>query len=196
LRLLAASCTIVHGHGGTQLMAKLSGLARRTVYSAKKELATLPDRTGKHPSGVGVRKKGSGAKIDPDLRARQKKALNGLIEPHVCGDPILPLRLSWAWSRVTSTRAPSPPPRRGSRRFSLRRKKFHGMEVEFGDFSWHGTQIVRFFQGMEATFSKSSTAWKALLSPLSAPPLDKPPRVFRPPVFPHYGSMFRATTIP
>jgi hypothetical protein len=47
-------------------------------------------------------------------------------------------------------------------------KKFHGMEVEFGGFPWHGTPIVRFFHGMEATFSKSSTSWNPRLSPLSA----------------------------
>ena len=42
------------------------------------------------------------------------------------------------------------------------------MEVEFGGFPWHGSQIVLFFHGMEATFSKSSTPWNPLLSPLSA----------------------------
>jgi hypothetical protein len=31
-------------------------------------------------------------------------------------------------------------------------EKFHGMEVEFGDFPRHGTQIPQKFHGMEVTF--------------------------------------------
>jgi hypothetical protein len=52
-------------------------------------------------------------------------------------------------SRGADGAAPSRP---GCRHFSLRRNKFNGMEVDFGGFPWHGSQIVRFFHGMEATF--------------------------------------------
>jgi hypothetical protein len=63
-------------------------------------------------------------------------------------------------------RRPAIFPCKRSRRFSLRRKKFHVMEVEFAVFPRHGTQIMPFFHGMEVTFLKSSTPWNPLLSPL------------------------------
>ena len=92
LRLLAACFARALGHGGVQKMARLSGLSRRTLSTAKRELAALPAKPAGRPSGVGVRRKGSGPKIDPELRAAQKAALNELIEPHVRGDPMSPLR--------------------------------------------------------------------------------------------------------
>ena len=49
-------------------------------------------------------------------------------------------------------------------------QKFHSMEVEFAIFPRHGTQIPRFFHAMEVKFSKSSTPWNPLLSPLTTTP--------------------------
>lgn len=92
LRLLAACFARALGHGGVQKMARLSGLSRRTLSTARRELAALPAKPAGRPSGVGVRRKGSGPKTDPELRAAQKAALNELIEPHVRGDPMSPLR--------------------------------------------------------------------------------------------------------
>lgn len=92
LRLATARAAELFGHGGIRLMASRCGLSESTVAKGKKELATLPEKAEGRPSGVGVRRKGSGPKIDPDLRARQKEVLDGLIEPHVRGDPMSPLR--------------------------------------------------------------------------------------------------------
>ena len=91
-RLATARAAELFGHGGIRLMASLGGLSELTVAKGVKELAGLPAEAAGRPSGVGVRRKGSGPKIDPELRARQKEALNGLIEPHVRGDPMSPLR--------------------------------------------------------------------------------------------------------
>ena len=91
-RLATARAAELFGHGGIRLMASLGGLSALTVAKGVKELSELPAKEAGRPSGVGVRRKGSGPKIDPELRARQKKALNELIEPHVRGDPMSPLR--------------------------------------------------------------------------------------------------------
>ena len=91
-RLAAARAASLDGHGGIQTFADASGLSRLTISKGIGELATLPDTPPRRPSGVGVRRKGSGPKIDPQVRAAQKRALNELIEPHVRGDPMSPLR--------------------------------------------------------------------------------------------------------
>ena len=91
-RLSAARAASLSGYGGIKTFAAASGLSPLTISKGISELKELPSTPPGRPSGVGVRRKGSGPKIDPELRAAQKAALNELIEPHVRGDPMSPLR--------------------------------------------------------------------------------------------------------
>ena len=77
-RLSAARAASLSGHGGIKTFAAASGLSPLTISKGIGELEALPDTPPGRPSGVGVRRKGSGPKINPELRAAQKRALNEL----------------------------------------------------------------------------------------------------------------------
>src|SRR5215469_8884326 len=74
------------GHGGVSLMARISGLARSTIYQG---LSDIRDRVST-PAGR-IRKEGSGRKKkaieDPTLVAD----LKAIVEPVTRGDPMQPL---------------------------------------------------------------------------------------------------------
>ena len=75
------------GHGGIELVARASGVSRRTVSAGAAEL-----EAGEDPPGERVRREGGGrkplAETDPGLA----EALDGLVEPETRGDPMTRLR--------------------------------------------------------------------------------------------------------
>ena len=81
------------GHGGIELVARASGVSRKTVSAGAAEL-----EAGEDPPGERVRREGGGRKplagTDPGLA----EALDGLAEPETRGDPVT--RLRWT-TRLT-----------------------------------------------------------------------------------------------
>ena len=81
------------GHGGIELVARASGVSRKTVLAGAAEL-----EAGEDPLGERVRREGGGrkplAETDPGLA----EALDGLVEPETRGDPMT--RLRWT-TRLT-----------------------------------------------------------------------------------------------
>jgi DDE family transposase len=75
------------GHGGIELVARASGVSRKTVSAGAAEL-----EAGEDPLGERVRREGGGrkplAETDPGLA----EALDGLVEPQTRGDPMTRLR--------------------------------------------------------------------------------------------------------
>jgi len=75
------------GHGGIELVARASGVSRKTVSAGAAEL-----EAGEDPVGERVRREGGGrkplAETDPGLA----EALDGLVEPETRGDPMTRLR--------------------------------------------------------------------------------------------------------
>jgi len=75
------------GHGGIELVARASGVSRKTVSAGAAEL-----EAGEDPLGERVRREGGGrkplAETDPGLA----EALDGLVEPETRGDPMTRLR--------------------------------------------------------------------------------------------------------
>jgi hypothetical protein len=75
------------GHGGIELVARASGVSRKTVSAGAAEL-----EAGEGPLGERVRREGGGrkplAESDPGLA----EALDGLVEPETRGDPMTRLR--------------------------------------------------------------------------------------------------------
>jgi hypothetical protein len=74
------------GHGGVSLMAKITGLARRTIYRG------LADIRNRHSAGPGrVRKIGAGRKKKVSQDRTLLADLKRLVEPMTRGDPMSPL---------------------------------------------------------------------------------------------------------
>ena len=75
------------GHGGIELVARASGISRKTVSAGAAEL-----EAGEDPLGERARREGGGRKplagTDPGLAG----ALDGLVEPATRGDPMTRLR--------------------------------------------------------------------------------------------------------
>lgn len=89
-RLWAATEATALGHGGQTVIAKATGLSRRTIYQGVRELAQSggsgPDTTGR------VRSPGGGRKPLPHHDSRLLADLEALVEPTSRGDRPSPLR--------------------------------------------------------------------------------------------------------
>jgi hypothetical protein len=74
------------GRGGVSVMAKITGLARRTIYHG------LSDIDQKNVAGTGrIRKKGGGRKKKTDQDPTLLTDLKNIVEPMTRGDPTRPL---------------------------------------------------------------------------------------------------------
>lgn len=87
-RLWAAVEARAVGHGGVQVVAEATGMARSTVYLGGKEL----DAGELGALGDRVRRPGGGRKPLAELDPGLKPALDALVEPTTRGDPESPLR--------------------------------------------------------------------------------------------------------
>src|SRR5262252_4346566 len=85
-RRFAAMEAQVLGRGGVSLLAKITGLARRTIYRG------LSDIRNKYSAGPGrLRKAGAGRKKKVSLDRTLLADLKRLVEPSTRGDPMCPL---------------------------------------------------------------------------------------------------------
>lgn len=92
-RLVAAAEAKAIGHGGATLVSNVTGVSRRAIWTANKELqshkvagngiAKIEDR---------IRKPGGGRKKTVDKDPALKKNLDSLVNPFTRGDPESPLR--------------------------------------------------------------------------------------------------------
>jgi len=87
-RLWAATEARAIGHGGIQLVAAVTGLARSTIYDGLKEL----DHPEVGAPGQSIRRPGGGRKplVDTDLTLLGD--IDQLVDPHTRGDPMTSLR--------------------------------------------------------------------------------------------------------
>jgi hypothetical protein len=89
-RLWAVTEAKALGHGGQTLVAKVTGLSRRTIYQGRREIAPL---AGGHQAATQrVRSPGGGRKALTDHDPTLLAALEALVEPTSRGDPESPLR--------------------------------------------------------------------------------------------------------
>ena len=85
-RRFAASEALALGHGGVSLLARITGLARRTIYRG------IADIRNKCSPGPGrVRKVGGGRKQRKEKDPTLLTDLKSLVEPMTRGDPMKPL---------------------------------------------------------------------------------------------------------
>lgn len=96
VRLWAANESLACGHGGLQLVAEATGLARSTLVDGRRELrgpAAQPE-PGLERSGrqIRVRRPGGGRKRLTDTQPEVIDALEALVDPLARGDPESPLR--------------------------------------------------------------------------------------------------------
>lgn len=89
-RLWAAAEAQALGRGGQRLVAKVTGLSRRTLYRGQQELAQGADRAV--PGAARVRAPGGGRKPLTDQQPLRLHALDALVEPTSRGEPQSPLR--------------------------------------------------------------------------------------------------------
>ena len=87
-RLWAAAEARALGHGGVQVVAEATGIARSTIYLGGKEL----DAGGLTELGDRIRRPGGGRKPLTERDTELKAALDALVEPTTRGDPESPLR--------------------------------------------------------------------------------------------------------
>lgn len=87
-RLWAAAEARALGHGGNQVVAEATGMARSTIYLGQKELAA----GGLAELGDRVRRAGGGRKALTERDPGLLPALDALVEPTARGDPMSPLR--------------------------------------------------------------------------------------------------------
>ena len=85
-RLVAAALVPALGRGGQARVAEAADMSRNTLITGAKELAG-----GAGPSAR-VRRPGAGRKKAVDLDPEMLVALDSLVEPDSCGDPMSPLR--------------------------------------------------------------------------------------------------------
>jgi len=86
LRLWAASESIALGYGGDALVSAATGMARATVRSGRREIATEGPRTGR------IRRAGAGRPPIEETQAGIHEALEKLVDPVTRGDPMSALR--------------------------------------------------------------------------------------------------------
>ena len=85
-RRFAAAEADGFGRGGVTLLARITGLARRTIYRGASDI------THNYSAGTGrVRKAGGGRKKTTDKDTTLLKDLQALVEPDTRGDPMKPL---------------------------------------------------------------------------------------------------------
>ncbi len=90
-RTWAAAEAISIGHGGIEIISKVTGLSRNTISRGKKEIISGKDYSS-DPNAGRIRKKGGGRKCLEDIDAGLVVELDKLIEPETRGDPESPLR--------------------------------------------------------------------------------------------------------
>lgn len=94
-RLVAAAEAKAIGHGGATLVSNVTGVSRRAIWTANKELqsqsGTIPGN-GSIKTEDRVRKPGGGRKKTVDKDPALKKDLDSLVNPFTRGDPESPLR--------------------------------------------------------------------------------------------------------
>lgn len=92
-RFVAAAEAKAIGHGGATLVSKITGVSRRAIWTANKEL-----QSGKVPGDGSskiedrVRRPGGGRKKTVDKDPALKENLDSLVNPFTRGDPESPLR--------------------------------------------------------------------------------------------------------
>lgn len=89
-RLWAATEAKAIGHGGQTLVAKATGLSRRTIYAGLEELSLLKNSTS--DSQKRIRYQGGGRKQLIEHEPSLLQDLEALVEPSCRGDPDNPLR--------------------------------------------------------------------------------------------------------
>lgn len=94
-RLVAAAEAKAIGHGGATLVSQVTGVSRRAIWAANKELQSQSgplSGSGSCDTEDRVRKPGGGRKktVDKDLALKQN--LDSLVNPFTRGDPESPLR--------------------------------------------------------------------------------------------------------
>ena len=82
-RLLLGAGARALGRGGDVRMARISGMARPTVYAGLRELDAPPDPHGR------TRRLGGGRKRLADTDPGLLEALEGLVDPDSRGDPVV-----------------------------------------------------------------------------------------------------------
>src|SRR5215470_6558359 len=75
------------GHGGIELVARASGISRKTVSAGATEL-----EGGEDPLEGRIRREGGGRKTLAETDPGLAEALDGLVEPETRGDPMTRLR--------------------------------------------------------------------------------------------------------
>ena len=92
-RLFAAAEAKAIGYGGITLVSKATGVSRRAIWRANKELQSIENReTMSMPSAHRIRKPGGGRKRTIDKDPTLKEDLDSLVNPFTRGDPQSPLR--------------------------------------------------------------------------------------------------------
>ena len=87
-RLWAAAEAEGSGYGGVSAVARATGVSRRAIHAALKEL-----KAGERPRQHGrIRRAGAGRKSLSETQPKLKPALDALVEPTSRGDPQSPLR--------------------------------------------------------------------------------------------------------
>jgi Rhodopirellula transposase DDE domain len=119
-RLWAAAEARAIGYGGQSLLAKVTGMARSTIYLGLKELAAGPPDPGGR-----IRRVGGGGKPLTHYQPGLKAALEALVEPTSRGDPESPLR----WACKSTRRLQAELRRQG---FSVGRQKVSELLAELG----------------------------------------------------------------
>jgi hypothetical protein len=88
-RLFAAAEAEALGFGGVSVVARATGLSRRTLHRGLKELR---QPSAPRPQAKGVRRSGGGRKKTVDVEPTLKTDLEQLVNPTMRGDPESPLR--------------------------------------------------------------------------------------------------------
>jgi len=88
-RLFAAAEAEALGFGGASVVARATGLSRRTIHRGLKELR---QPSAPRPEAKGVRRPGGGRKKTVDVEPTLETDLEQLVSPTMRGDPESPLR--------------------------------------------------------------------------------------------------------
>jgi len=92
-RFVAAAEAKAIGYGGITLVSKATGVSRRAIWRANKELQSIENRENiSIPSAHKIRKPGGGRKRTIDKDPTLKEDLDSLVNPFTRGDPQSPLR--------------------------------------------------------------------------------------------------------
>ena len=92
-RFMAAAEAKAIGHGGVTLVSNVTGVSRRAIWAANKELESEKVETGNVSKATNrIRKPGGGRRKTVDKDPELKKNLDSLVNPFTRGDPESPLR--------------------------------------------------------------------------------------------------------